>query len=111
GERAVRYPAIVERIAAAGHLVGHHSYTHGRPEVTTAETLAHEASLTVEVLERILGARPSCFRPPQGKLTAAKAVGLWNSAQTIVLWNRDPKDFARRSAEEVRRWVGGVTRP
>jgi peptidoglycan/xylan/chitin deacetylase (PgdA/CDA1 family) len=31
-------------------------------------------------------------------------LGLWREHQNIVLWNRDPKDFAHEDAAPVARW-------
>jgi peptidoglycan/xylan/chitin deacetylase (PgdA/CDA1 family) len=94
GERAARHPDLVRRVVAEGHALGHHSWSHGDPEVTSAQALADEARRTEALLASLTGQRPRLFRPPHGKLTAAKAARLWARRQTIVLWNRDPKDFA-----------------
>jgi peptidoglycan/xylan/chitin deacetylase (PgdA/CDA1 family) len=104
GSRAEAYPELVARIVAEGHALGHHSFAHAPPERTTALDLVGEARRTSELLSRICGARPRLFRPPRGKLTPGKLVGLWALGQTIVLWNRDPKDYALGATEPLRRW-------
>jgi peptidoglycan-N-acetylglucosamine deacetylase len=104
GGKAEAHPALVSRIAAEGHELGHHSWTHAPPQETSALSLLAEARRTAELLERIAGRRPSLFRPPHGKLTAGKLLGLWGLGQTVVLWNRDPKDFARGAVDPIRRW-------
>jgi peptidoglycan/xylan/chitin deacetylase (PgdA/CDA1 family) len=104
GARAAAHPALVARIAAEGHEIGHHSYAHGPPRQTSAWALVSEARRTSAALERVLGRRPSLFRPPHGKLTPGKLLGLWALGQTVVLWNRDPKDFACGAVEPIRRW-------
>lgn len=104
GHKAESHPDLVARIAAEGHEIGHHSFLHTPPEVTSALTLVAEARRTSELLGRLLGRRPRLYRPPHGKLTPGKTVGLWALRQTIVLWNRDPKDFACGAVEPIRRW-------
>jgi hypothetical protein len=52
----------------------------------------------------LVGRAPRLFRPPHGKITAPKALMLWAARQTIVLWNRDPKDFACESTEALTAW-------
>src|SRR5204863_1654167 len=47
---------------------------------------------------------PALFRPPHGKLTARKMLGLWREGLSIVLWNVDPRDYRLTSAEELRAW-------
>jgi peptidoglycan/xylan/chitin deacetylase (PgdA/CDA1 family) len=104
GRQAERHPDIVRRIAAEGHDVGHHSYTHGDPETTSWSTLAGEARRAAQLMESLVGRSPHLFRPPHGKITAGKAFALWTLRQTIVLWNQDPKDFSCGSADALRAW-------
>lgn len=105
GRAAAQHPQLVRRIAAEGHALGHHSWTHGDPVVTSARVLVAEARRTAALLAAITGAAPRLFRPPHGKLTAIKAITLWTNRQSIVLWNRDPKDFLSPSADALRAWV------
>ena len=104
GRRAEAYPGLVARIAEEGHAVGHHSWRHDPPHLTSARTLVAEARRTSALLLPLVGARPRLYRPPHGKLTPAKLLGLWALGQTVVLWNRDPKDFTRAAPEPLRRW-------
>jgi peptidoglycan/xylan/chitin deacetylase (PgdA/CDA1 family) len=104
GREVERHPEIVRRMAAEGHDVGHHSYTHGEPAKTSSMALLEEVSRGARLLESILGRRPRLFRPPHGKLTLSKTLGLWAARQTVVLWNKDPKDFACGSAERLEAW-------
>ncbi len=101
GERAAAEPEIVRRIAREGHAVGHHSFHHGDPETTRAGELARESQRTADLLATLTGRRPALFRPPHGKLGAAKLAGAWRRGDTVVLWNVDPKDFASASASET----------
>jgi peptidoglycan-N-acetylglucosamine deacetylase len=107
GRKAEAHPALLERIAAEGHEIGHHSWSHGEPLETSARSLLAEARRTSALLERVLGKRPRLFRPPHGKLTPGKLLGLWSLGQTVVLWNRDPKDFASGAVDPIRRWFEG----
>ena len=104
GERAARYPDLVRRMVAEGHLVGHHSYTHSDPARTSAAQLIGEVQRSSALLADILGGPTRWFRPPHGKLTASKLWQLYRSGQTVVLWNADPKDYACPTAADVRRW-------
>lgn len=104
GAKAEAHPALVKRIADEGHEIGHHSYAHTPPHRTSALSLLSEARRTSALLERLLGERPRLFRPPHGKVTPAKLLALWGLGQTVVLWNRDPKDFACGAADPIRNW-------
>jgi peptidoglycan/xylan/chitin deacetylase (PgdA/CDA1 family) len=104
GRNAEKHPDLVVRMAAEGHEVGGHSYTHGNPEFTSALELFREIRRTNVLLERLLGQRPRLFRPPHGRLTAGKMLGAWAARQTVVLWNRDPRDFASYAMAGLSRW-------
>jgi peptidoglycan/xylan/chitin deacetylase (PgdA/CDA1 family) len=107
GRNAAEHPDLVRRMAAEGHDVGHHSFTHGEPTATSALDLISESRRTARLLAELLGRPPRLFRPPHGKITPGKALGLWATGQTIVLWNQDPKDFSCGSTEALRAWFAG----
>jgi peptidoglycan/xylan/chitin deacetylase (PgdA/CDA1 family) len=104
GQRATRHPELVRRMAAEGHLVGNHSFSHSEPRATTARQLLDEVRQTRDLLAEVLGGPTTLFRPPRGQVTAWKLWRLWRAGQTVVLWNVDPKDFAQTSADAVRAW-------
>jgi glycosyltransferase involved in cell wall biosynthesis/peptidoglycan/xylan/chitin deacetylase (PgdA/CDA1 family) len=104
GRQAERHPDLVRRMAAEGHVVGHHSYTHTLPRDTSARHLGDEVRRTCDLLARLLGRRSCLFRPPHGRLSPAKLWRLWQANQTVVLWNRDPRDYACPSPALLSRW-------
>jgi len=99
GREAELYPEIVRRIAADGHSIGNHTWTHRYPHSLSGEEFAGEVQQTRTLLSFIAGADSSLVRPPHGKITAGQMLRLWRRRETIVLWNHDPKDFACQSAE------------
>ncbi|WP_329399874.1 polysaccharide deacetylase family protein [Streptomyces melanogenes] len=112
GDKPVHtYPDLVRRIAAQGHAIGNHTWTHpvltGLPE---AEIL-RQLTLTQSVLQQLTGVRPTLMRPPKGltdaRVTgAAKALGL---AQ--ILWNVTATDYHNTTTELVRKLVLERARP
>jgi teichuronic acid biosynthesis glycosyltransferase TuaC len=101
GSKVQTNPAIVRRIMAEGHAIGHHSFYHGPPEFTSARHLVAEAQLTRKVLVDLIGIDARLFRPPHGKLSAHKLLSLLIAGFKVALWNSDPKDFNCGSAEEL----------
>jgi peptidoglycan/xylan/chitin deacetylase (PgdA/CDA1 family) len=104
GREAERYPDLVRRMAAEGHLIGQHTFSHAEPSQTSAADLMEDVRRADDVLASIVGWAPKLFRPPKGKLTGGKCWRLWRGGRTVVLWNADPKDYACQSAAEVRAW-------
>ena len=100
GQRARKYPQLVERIVREGHTLGNHTYYHHPPVRTSAPRLMREVYKTAAVLEQF--AKPvKLFRPPLGRVSAGKLGRLWHARQTVVLWSYDPLDCRRRSADEL----------
>jgi len=104
GQNVARHPSVVARISAEGHELGQHSFTHGEPASTSAETLAREIDETTVALEKCCGATTRFFRPPHGKVTPGKLMAAWRRRMGVALWSTDPKDFAESSAEGIRQY-------
>ena len=104
GSRAAARPDLIRRIHREGHTIGHHSWWHSPPAQTTALQLAAEVKRTQAWLRTAVGVEATLFRPPHGKLTAAKLVRLWAARQTIVLWSADPGDVFQRDAADIVAW-------
>ena len=101
GGRAEAQPELVRRIAAAGHLIGNHSWSHPNLAWSSAGRIREELTRTNEALQQITGARAKFFRPPFGArrpavLRIARELGL-----TPVLWNAMTSDWSEPSAERI----------
>ncbi len=68
---AERYPAMVERAAAAGHEIGHHGYLHEPPATLSADEEAEALDRGSDILRGILGAGPVGYRSPSWELSDA----------------------------------------
>ena len=101
GNRAEAQPAIVKRIAAAGHLIGNHSWSHPNLARTAAREVREELTRTKDTLEQITGKPVRHFRPPFG----ARRPVVFRIAQelgsTVVLWNAMTSDWSERSGDRI----------
>lgn len=105
GREAEKHRDLVARAAREGHALGHHSWTHSEPSITSATQLLNEVQRSVALLTDITGARCDRFRPPKGALTAAKFAGLWRAGQRIVLWSADPRDYQLPDSTALATWA------
>jgi peptidoglycan-N-acetylglucosamine deacetylase len=101
GSRAEVEPDLVRRIAAAGHLIGNHSWSHPNLARTPANQVRDELLRTKRTLEQITGQPVKFFRPPFGArrpavFRIARAIGL-----KPVLWNAMTSDWSEPSAARI----------
>jgi len=61
---ADRHPALVRRIADAGHELGSHSYWHRRVYTLTPEEFRDDTMRSLDAIERASGVRPTGYRAP-----------------------------------------------
>lgn len=69
GYTAVRYPAVVRDIAAAGHEIGHHGYLHEQPSALSPAEEAESLDRGLDALARVAGVRPTGYRAPMWDLS------------------------------------------
>jgi peptidoglycan/xylan/chitin deacetylase (PgdA/CDA1 family) len=101
GGRTAGEPELVRRIAAAGHLIGNHSWSHPNLSRSSSGCIRVELARTKEALEQLTGAPVRFFRPPYGArrpavLRIAREMGL-----TPVLWNAMTSDWSEPSADRI----------
>ncbi|MFL6047562.1 MAG: polysaccharide deacetylase family protein [Propionibacteriaceae bacterium] len=96
GEKAAAEPAMLQRIVAAGHALGDHTWSHNIPSVKAgwrARTLSKEIQHTRRAIVKATGREPCLFRPPGGIVKGAVKVA--HAAQlSMILWSVDTRDWA-----------------
>ncbi|HEU4369256.1 MAG TPA: polysaccharide deacetylase family protein [Methylomirabilota bacterium] len=91
GERAERAPAVVRRMAAAGHEIGNHSWSHRSFWLRGPRATASEIRRAHECLGALAGAPPRHFRPPWGMVNAAMFPVLRRLGERCVFWSIQPE--------------------
>ncbi|MBL0217727.1 MAG: polysaccharide deacetylase family protein [Myxococcales bacterium] len=103
GERAARYPEIVQRIHREGHSVGTHTQHHTlRFHFGSRAYVTREIEDAIAVVAKLLPAPPTLFRPPQGLRTPPFAAG-WRRLRglTCVTWSVRGLDSLRTTADKI----------
>lgn len=101
GSRAEMEPELVGRIAAEGHVIGNHSWSHPNLARMRARDVREELARTKTILEQITGKAVRFFRPPFGArrpavLRIARAMEL-----EPVLWNAMTSDWREQSTARI----------
>jgi peptidoglycan/xylan/chitin deacetylase (PgdA/CDA1 family) len=114
-------PALVRRVAAAGHLIGNHSWSHPNLARSSSSRVEEELKQTLDMLQQILGKPVRFFRPPYGArrpfvLRSARDLGMipvtWNAMTTD--WSDPSGDkiaselIAKIERNALRRWASNI---
>ena len=96
GDWAQANPATVARIAAGGHVIGNHSFSH--PVLTKLPL----AAVRQEIEQGLPG---PWFRPPQGRYNRQIRSLAGSLGYAICYWSIDSRDWTGASASEMRHTV------
>jgi peptidoglycan-N-acetylglucosamine deacetylase len=99
GELCAAHPELVSAIAAGGHELSAHGYTHRRFPSLSMRELRKELTGTASLLPRSRG-RP-LVRPPHGAVSLSSILTCTNAGFTTVLWSHDSGDWSTTSADDV----------
>ncbi|MEV8097784.1 polysaccharide deacetylase family protein [Kitasatospora sp. NPDC085879] len=95
GENAARQPALVREIAARGHHIANHTWSHpdlrGIPDAKVRDELLR----TSDLLGNTTGRTPTWFRAPGGDWSDASLRICAELGMRPMGWSVDPQDWAR----------------
>lgn len=92
GQNARHFPDMVRRMAAEGHEIGNHTWSHPNLRVCRYERQFNELTETDRLL-RSLGATPLYMRPPYGNFDERTIEIANDLGVDIILWSLDSHDW------------------
>jgi peptidoglycan-N-acetylglucosamine deacetylase len=107
GSRVEDHPELAVQIAAAGHELGNHTYSHQNLRSLELPAARGEVGRGAQAIELATGVATALFRPPFGKLPR----GGDDLGVTTVLWSIDSGDTMPFSARRIAREVVGRAEP
>lgn len=112
GTHAQRHPHLVRDIAAAGHTIGNHTYTHPNAWRTPDAQLVRELEQTTGILENLIQKPVRWMRPPYGRFTDAMRHWCRVRRQQCTMWDIGPGDFLPdASTQQIAQRVVRAIRP
>lgn len=88
GHRSKENPEILKRIQDEGHLLGNHSFWHGKFfDLQSAGDIAGELTATDAVIHQYTGLRPRFFRPPYGVTNPMVAAAVRQKGYVTIGWS------------------------
>ena len=113
GEQVARRPGLAAEIAARGHEIGIHSYSHRVATFLAPRTFRDDLDRAADAIARATGLMPGLYRPPRGVLTYSALAEVRRRGWLPVLWAADGRDWRRAatpagvSGRIARRLQGG----
>lgn len=93
GRQARGQAALVRRIAAQGHEIGNHTWSHRHPWTMLSSNARREVRDGAAAIADILGYGPRFFRPPHGCLRRCMIEEARALGQAVVLWSLSAVDW------------------
>jgi len=90
GGESEAHPELLAEIAAAGHEIGNHTYSHPRLYFLPTSTVASEIERTDTIIRAAGYEGPITFRPPGCKRLLTTPLYLASHDRTTVTWNLEP---------------------
>lgn len=101
GKRARGHADLIHRIAAEGHAIGNHSYSHVDCSVLPYSKVLEELNETDSLIQDA-GVQPTkLFRPPWGRLTARQMWRLLRAGRRLVYWSLPSDDHMLEPPEII----------
>jgi peptidoglycan/xylan/chitin deacetylase (PgdA/CDA1 family) len=108
GQRAVAFPDIARRIAAVGHDLGNHTWSHASLWLCGPRRTEREIATGHEAICSVTGRAPRFFRPPWGMTNVAVAPALTRLETPCVFWTVQPE--GRRAVPPERQVSRAIAR-
>jgi len=101
GWRAAANPGAVATIAAAGHVIGNHSYNHPHFKGKSVEYIDAQLQQADDIIVAAGAPKPTLMRPPYGDNPAALKMADADMGKVGVLWDVDPWDWNNPGPDKV----------
>lgn len=108
-----RHMAEAQRIVAAGHALGNHSFSHQRMIFVTPGFVRDEIERTDRLIREAGYSGEIAFRPPYGKKLIALPSYLSQTNRTTIMWDIEPESDLEVAAasERITADILGKARP
>ena len=111
GRDIAAHPDLARDIAAAGHELGNHSFSHDRMIGVTPSWVADEVEATDALIRTTGYTGEILFRPPNGKKLFALPHYLAEHNRTTVTWDVEPDSAGTPDAATIEKTTVDQVRP
>ena len=97
GEMLDKAPELGRQMAAEGHEIGIHGWTHRNHLLLSYPQIRDEIRRTKALIQDIAGVTPRFYRPPYGVVTGGDLLAVRTQDVELVLWTSWGKDWQARA--------------
>ncbi len=101
------HPGVAREVAAAGHVIANHTWTHPDLAELPPLTIADQMNRATGAIHRVTGRVPTLFRAPYGAWSPAVLQQCARTRMTPLDWSVDPRDWSRPGVASI---VGNIMR-
>ena len=99
------YPGMAREVAAAGHMIANHTWSHRNLAVLAPVTIADQINRATDAIHTVTGRVPTLFRAPYGAWSPAILQRCAQTGMTPLDWSVDPRDWSRPGVASI---VGNI---
>jgi len=99
GTSVEQHPDVMVRMAAEGHTIGNHSWSHPKLTTLSPDQIAWQLEATRSAVHQLTGVSPTFVRPPYGVSNATVRAVLAEHGSAVVTWDVDTQDWLNRDVE------------
>jgi peptidoglycan-N-acetylglucosamine deacetylase len=93
---------LLKQIAADGHIIGNHSYSHHFWfDLFSTQKMLQDVEMMKEMVKNTIGAEPRLFRPPYGVTTPNMKKVMQQGNYTAIGWNIRSLDTVIKAEEKL----------
>ena len=111
GEHVKKYPQVARRVAAEGHDIGNHTYSHHVLIYYKMDELESEIKQAENVIRQVTGKTTVFFRPPKAWLTGEEKQKIKELGYQVVLWSLNSKDWVTFDDKYIIKYLLHHVRP
>jgi peptidoglycan/xylan/chitin deacetylase (PgdA/CDA1 family) len=100
-----KYPETVRRMAAEGHEIANHTWTHKNLTELDEDGIRAEIQPVQDGIEQITGHRPTLMRPPEGRTNDKVSKVMKEMGLAQILWSVTAKDYRTTDSALIRERV------
>jgi peptidoglycan-N-acetylglucosamine deacetylase len=100
GKAAEKYPELIKEANELGFSIGIHGYSHKMMSKLSWQEQEKELEESSKVVEKIIGEKPTLFRPPWGSFNENTQELLMAHGMHLVNWDVDSMDHALSNLSE-----------